>query len=170
MYDYYFRQWSTFTNHEGQDAVIWQGKYTYLRNDGQVYQQSTGFLDDTTEIRLKAATAWLKMAGIQGYQRVRRIGFLGEYKSAHEMQVRVGYDYSDSYTDTYTFDAETVIASSANVYEFRAHLARQKCASLRFEFQDIPGTPAGESYNMSDLSLEIGLKKGVNKLRAVQSI
>jgi hypothetical protein len=171
VYDYYFQQWSTFTNHQGDDAVIWQGKYTYLRTDGEVYRENTGFLDDTTPIVLKAATAWLKMAGVQGFQRVRRIGFLGEYKSAHSLQVRVGYDYKDAYASTYTFDAATVIASTANPYEFRAHLAIQKCASLRFEFQDIPSISApGESYNMTDLSLEIGVKRGVNKLKAVQSV
>ena len=170
VYDYYFKQWSTFTNHEGVDAVIWQGVYTYLRNNGQVYNESTSFLDDTTGIVLKAASAWLKMAGIQGFQRVRKIGFLGEFKSNHQLQIRVGYDYKDAYQDTYTFDATTVIASSANPYQFRQSLKQQKCEALRFEFSDVlPGSP-GESYNMSDLSLEVGLKGGVNRLKAAQSI
>jgi len=172
VYDYFFKQWSTFTNHAGNDAVIWQGLYTYLRTGGQVYKENTSsFLDDTTGIVLKAATAWLKFAGIQGFQRVRRIGFLGEYKSAHQLQIRVGYDYSSSYSgsDTFTFDATTVIAGTIP-YQFRMRLRQQKCEALRFEFQDIlPGSP-GESFNMSDLSLEVGVKGGVNRLKSAQSI
>ncbi len=170
VYDYFFKQWSTFTNHEGVDAVIWQGDYHYLRNDGQVYAESTGFLDDTTGIVLKAATAWLKMAGIQGFQRVRGIAFLGDYKSAHQLQIRVGYDYKPAYQDTYTFDATTVIISSANTYQFRQSLKQQKCDSLRIEISDtLPGTPGG-SYNMNDISLEVGVKPGINRLKAAQSI
>lgn len=170
VYDYFFKQWSTFTNHTGVDSVSWLSTYCYLRTDGKVYQENTGFLDDTTGIVMKAATAWMKFAGIQGYQRIRRIGFLGDYKSAHQMQIRVGYDYKTSYTTTYTFDATTAIASTSVPYEFRVHLAVQKCASMRFEFSDVlPGSP-GESYNVSDLSLEVGLKKGVNKLASAKSI
>lgn len=168
VYDYFFKQWSTFTNHEGKDAVIWKGVYHYLRNSGQVYAESAAFLDNATGIVLKAATAWLKMAGIQGFQRVRKIGFLGEYKSAHQLQIRVGYDYKPAYQDTYNFDATTVIASSANTYQFRQALKQQKCDSLRIEISDT--APTGESYNMSDISLEVGVKPGINRLKAAQTI
>jgi hypothetical protein len=169
VYDYFFQQWSTFTNHQGDDAVNWLDKYTYLRTNGQVYNQSAGYLDDASGIVMKPVTAWVKFAGIQGFQRVRKLAFLGDYKSAHQMRVRVGYDYDDAYADTYTFDATTNIGSSAVPYEFRIHLGRQKCAALRFEFSDIlPGSP-GESYNISDLSLEVGIKRGINKLSAAKS-
>lgn len=170
VYDYFFKQWSTFTNHAGNDAVNWQNHYCYLRTDGKVYQESAGFLDDTSGIVLKAATAWMKFAGIQGYQRIRRISFLGDYKSAHQLQIRVGYDYKSAYATTYTFDATTAIASSTNPYEFRVHLATQKCASMRFEFSDVLPVSPGESYSLSDLSLEVGIKRGVNKLAAAKSI
>lgn len=170
-YDYYFRQWSTFTNHTGLDAVNWQDKYCYLRSNNQVYEQSELFTDNGTEIRLKAATAWLKMAGIQGFQRVRQIGFLGEYKSSHSLQFRAAYDYNDTYANTYTFNAASVITSSATPYEVSVNLARQKCAALRIEIQDIPDvvTP-GESYNMTDLSLEVGIKGGINRRKAAQNV
>ena len=170
VYDYFFKQWSTFTNHTGKDAVIWGSVYTYLRNNGQVYKESISFLDDTAGIILKAATAWIKLAGIQGFQRVRRIGFLGEYKSTHQLQVRVGYDYNSNYNDTYTFDAASVIASVSVPYQFRQHLRVQKCEALRFEFSDVLPISPGESYNMSDLSLEVGIKSGINRLKSAQSI
>lgn len=169
-YDYYFRQWSTFTNHEGLDAVNWKNKYCYLRSNGQVYEESTAFTDNGTEIRLKAATAWLKLAGIQGYQRVWQLGFLGEYKSSHSLQFRIGFDYNDTYSETHTFDAATVIAGSIP-YEVNINPTRQKCAAMRIEIQDIPNaiTP-GESYNMTDLTLEVGVKGGINRLKANQRV
>ena len=171
VYDYFYQQWSTFTNHEGVDANVWKGSYVYLRNDGSVYKETTTFQDVSTNVGMKAVTAWLKMAGIQGFQRVRKIAFLAGYKSAHTLRVRVYYDYNNATYTEYNFDATTVIASSTVPYQFRLSLARQKCEAIKIEIEDTAG--AGllqESYNISDLSLEVGLKGGLNKLKSAQSI
>lgn len=189
VYDYFFGQWATFTNHEGKDAVIWRGVYCYLRNDGTVYKENAErFLDDNVEYRLRIGTAWIKMAGVQGYQRVWRAGILGNYKSQHVLQMSVGYDYDPTYSDVITFNAgqeldqnyygegaaygaEKIYGGvSDNVYQFRAHLRRQKCEAIRFLFEDVTAGTPGESYSLSDLSLEIGIKKGLFKMRSGKSV
>ncbi len=189
VFDYYFGQWSTFTNHEGLGSDNWLGTYVYLRNDGKMYQESTSvFKDDVLEYKLRIGTAWLKFAGLQGFQRVRRFAVLGKYESPHILRIRLGYDYESSYSDTIYFNAGQIVDSEIygddalygegtpfggteeNVYQFVGHLARQKCQSVRFLFEDITtGTP-GEAYNLSDLSLEVGLKKGLNKVRVQKKV
>jgi 3D (Asp-Asp-Asp) domain-containing protein len=188
-YDYYFAQWSTFTNHEGVGSDHWQGKYVYLRTDGTVYNETDSvFRDDNLEYRLRIGTAWLKFAGIQGYQRIRRFALLGNYGSPHLLRCKVGYDYQSTYSDAIIFNAGEVLdfnnygddalygesavygSVSDNVYQFRGHLATQKCESIRFLFEDLTtGTP-GESYSLSDLSLEVGIKRGLNKMRSQKTI
>lgn len=170
VYDYYFKQWSTFTNHTGLDSVVWKSNYCYLRTNGVVYQQNAGYQDAGSNVNLKPTTAWLKLAGIQGFQRVRRIGILANYKSAHSLRVRVYYDYDEVNYDEYTFNAASVIASAAVPYQFRVHLAQQKCEAIKFELMDTSGASLAEAYSISDLSLDVGIKGGINRLKAAQSI
>lgn len=170
FYDYFFKQWTTKTNHLGNDAVIHSGVYKYLRTDGTVYSQSdSNYQDASTNQQLKIVTAWLKLSGIQSFQRVRRFAILGTYYSAHTLRVRVYYDYDDTSYDEYTFDATTQIGSTSVPYQFRGLLKRQKCEAIKFEIVDT-GATLGRTYDISDLSVEVGLKGGINRLKATRSI
>lgn len=189
VYDYFYQQWSTFQNHLGADADIWNHLYVYIRNDGSIYKENKlKYLDDNIEIRLRMATAWLKLTGIQNYQRVKRAAILGNYKTSHVLRMKVGYDYESTYSDVILFNAGSVINTTyygqdtyyglstpyggveSGVYQFRAHLRRQKCESIRFLFEDITAGTAGEGYSLSDLSLEAGVKRGLMKLKAQKSV
>lgn len=189
LYDYYYKQWSVFTNHQGIDADIWQGQYVYLRPNGEVYKNNDSFFkDNNIGYKLKIATAWLKFAGLQGFQRIRRVAVLGEFRSAHTLKMQVAYDYQPYWTDLIIWNAAAEIDTSVwgddptwgdseawggdsdSVYQFRAHLRQQKCQSIKFTFEDVSqGTP-GESYSLSDLSLEVGIKRGLNKLKLAKSL
>jgi hypothetical protein len=189
MYDYYFSQWSTFTNHSGIDADIWNGQYTYLRTNGTVFvENQTKYLDQNLEFKLRMATAWLKMAGVQGYQRVKRAAILGDLESPHILRMSIGYDYAQYYEDIYLFDPSGILDANIygqdalygdsspyggvgdNIYQFRAHLRKQKCEAIRFLFEDITSGTAGQAYSLSDLSLEVGIKRGLYKMPATKSL
>jgi hypothetical protein len=189
VYDYYFNRWSTFTNHKGVDGTVWNGSYCYARASGQVYQEAQGhYLDDNLEIKLRMATAWIKTAGIQGFQRVNRFALLGNYGSSHVLRVSIGYDYESTYSDYVIFNAGAVLDQNYygqdsyygestfyggvadNIYQFRAHLRRQKCQSIRFLFEDVTAGTPGQGYSLSDLSLQVGVKRGLNKLRLQKSV
>ena len=181
VYDYYFRQWSTFTNSQGLDAVIYKNAYTYLRNNNQIYVELPGyFKDDTKTYQLKFSTAWIKLTGIQNFQRVTHFLVIGDYKSPHKLAVSVAYDYQQQYLNTYTFDPAAVLDFSKygdtspygagiygtvidNVYQFRTHLAKQKCEAIKFKFEDIVVNNSSESYSISNLTLRIGQKQGAGK-------
>lgn len=191
VYNYYFNQWSTFTRYEAVGAVNWKGNYVHLKSTARVRKEvKDQFLDDGQFYKLSIETAWLKMAGLQGFQRVRRMILLGEYFTPHTLTTSLYYDYEDFFRYLIIFNATDVIADETygsdatygdsevyggeggdGVYQFRAHMPRQKCQSIKFKFEDEQdGEGIGESFAISDLTLEVGLKKGVNKLIASKTL
>lgn len=169
LYDYVFKQWSVFTNHQGLSADVWQGNYIYVRTDGNLYQENpTSFLDDTASYPLLATTAWIKAASIQNFQRLRRISMLGDYQTAggHGVQISAYYDWSSNAVSVvpFTFDGLTPF------FQYRERLSEQKCDSLQLTIQEIVTGASGEYIDFNDLGLEIGAKKGLRKLPASQSV
>lgn len=178
VYDYFFGQWSTFTNFQGYGADIWQGKYVYARTDGAVYSENfTSFLDNTTAYAVKAQFGWLKGAVIQGFQRLKQFLQLGEYtngsSASHGVQVSLAYDYltnpslpSFSTPVPYYFGA----ASSTGSFQFRQFPEEQKCESASLLIEELPTGVSGESFNLTDMTVVAGVKKGAFKLPSAQSV
>ena len=46
IYDYFFKQWSTATNHEGKDSIIYGEDYVYVRNDSRVWKEGDSVYTD----------------------------------------------------------------------------------------------------------------------------
>lgn len=190
LYDYLFNQWSTFTNHEGTDAVNWRGVYTYIQADADTFTENPAkFLDNSTPYRLTMVTAWIKVAGgLQEFQRIRRAHVLGEFVSDHQLRMKVGFDYEDAFVETHLFDPSLALStttygdsspygnetpyggSSVTVYQLRAFMNRQKCQSIRFQFEDVFGNSPGASFEITELTLEAARKKGPFKLSSTRSV
>jgi hypothetical protein len=181
VYDYYFRQWSVFTNYVAQDLTLWNGQLAHLKSSGVVRVENAAFDDDGTFVPFKLITGWLKVKDLQNFGRARRALFLGEYKSAHNFRVSVAYDYEQFNWSTKTFvpltGAEYNIAvkpALANVYtgtidgvyQWDYHLEKQKCQALKFTIEDIDTGTAGESLTLTNMALEVGLKAGPYKTQA----
>ena len=100
MWDYNRGAWSTWTNHEGLDAIVLDGLYYYLRTDSRVFVETPGaYLDDHLHIPLKIETAWIHFADyLQGWQRVLYAYFLGKFITPHTLTVRYRIDYNDAYS------------------------------------------------------------------------
>lgn len=173
VYDYIFGQWSTFTNHQGYSADIWQGQYVYARTDGSIFQEKPGYyLDNATPYGLLAQTAYLNLAGVQGFQRVRRIGMLGNYAngatSSHGVQVSAAYNYNPSMSTPIAIGFGGAL--TAGPFQYRERLPIQKCESVSFLIQEIVTGNALESVSFSDLSLEVGVKSGLNRQSAARTV
>jgi hypothetical protein len=189
IYDYFYGKWSTWTNHEGNGATIWNatGDYVYLRTDGRIFQQSsTSYKDDNDPVEMSLTTSWVKTNGIQGFQRIRRALVLGDFRSTHTLQLEIGHDYQDYFNEVHKFDYMTDLdvieygdstpygdeayygASSGGVsdgvYQFRAHCKKQKCQSVRFRISDIEESNPGQAYSISSLMLEVGVRGNSMKL------
>lgn len=180
MYDYYFKQWSTWSNHEGVDACVWNGVYCYLRSDGRVMAESEGYDDGGAEIRRVVETAEIRLGAVQGYQRIRRAIFIGEYQSNHRLRVHVFFDGEPGAAYSFEWDPQAVLnlegygegdygdgaygGTGSTVYQARHRMRRQKCQTVRFRIEPVPGTPAGASFLLTEMALEVGLKGGVNRV------
>ena len=52
------------------------------------------------------------------------------------------------------------------VYQFRAHMKKQKCQSVRFRITDSENSDPGQAYSISSLMLEVGVRNNTMKLPA----
>jgi hypothetical protein len=186
VYDYEFKQWSIYQNYSANDIAFWDGKLVHGKSSGVVHKETSAYTDDGAFIPMKIQTNWLKIGDMQDFGRVRRSLFLGEYKSPHQFKVSVSYDYEQYAWDTYTLTPQaaanynvTVKPSLASqytgtvdgVYQWQIHLAKQKCQALKFLIEDIaPASPEvpGESFTLTNMTLEAGLKDGPFKTVAAK--
>lgn len=191
VYDYYFGQWSTFSNHKGVSSLIWKDNYVYLNNVGKVLKEVDGFYQDIdAAFKIKIVTGWLSLAGISGFKRVYDVAFLADYKSSHILKMSVGYDFANAWTseiifapdtglDINTYGQDAIYGTSSpyggvnSSYQFKASLTQQKCTSLRFMIEEVTtSATAGsqEGFVMTALSLLFGIKGGLQRFRGSQSL
>jgi hypothetical protein len=87
---------------------------------------------------------------------------LGEYKSPHTLTFQVAHDFAAA-------SQTTVIPStvSPGLYQYKVYLTRQKSQAVQFILQESQAGPTyGEGLSISAVSLEVGVKKGLNTLPA----
>ena len=161
-YDYFTEQWSVLPDTFAIDSDVLNGSQLVLNGDTNIpeVQSSDSFLDNAAAYSLKVKTPWIKVTGLQDFGRIWSCTILGKYKSAHDLIVKVRYDYDDSCVETKTI---TPSVSDAQ-YQYRIHLEKQKCEAVQFEIYD--DNQVGESMELTALTLEIGTKKGSMKLAA----
>lgn len=181
VYDYHVGQWTTFTNHEGEQAVLWQNQYCYMKENGKVLVEDPDlYTDDGASYKLKLKTAPLAMTGTQGYQRCRSLWILGEYYSPHELRVRAHFDHNPASVAT-SWVPDDVIntsmygegdygdgpygGSGSPVYQAQYRLDRQKCQVVQFTIEDSQST-AGRAMEITHLKAEMAPKKGPAKVGA----
>jgi hypothetical protein len=106
-YDYQFKQWSTFTNHEGLDGAVINNTYHYLRSDSSVFRETPGAHSDAgARIVLRFETAWLHiLEHLQGFQRFWKLLLLGTWSSPHQLAISHRVSYDESWSDPYYLDA-----------------------------------------------------------------
>lgn len=165
VYDYYFGQWSIFTNISAVDACLFNGVYTYLTSSGLVNQETTNYTDNGSFIQLSMTTSWMSLAGLQGFQRIWRLLVLGNYQSPHVLNINTAVDFSTSFEQNTTFNVPTAPPK----YEYRVHMKQQKCTAIQFQIYDTQSSPYAEGFRLSEITLEVGIKKGANKLSAGMS-
>jgi len=180
VYDYAVGQWSTFTNYAAVDSLTWNDEFVLLRSSGRLgIENPDSFTDDGDLVRMKISTGWLSFAGLQGFQRVRRMYVLGEHKGDHQLRVRFAFDGAPfsqesiiDVTDVMALQdygeatpyGEGVYGGEFPLYQFRVDPQTQKCSMIRVLLEDVEDGSPGESMSLSSLSFEVGLKQGGPKL------
>lgn len=173
VYDYIFNKWATFTNYTGTSSTAWNGLYVYATTSGSIFKESSSsYLDNATAYSLLIQTSWLSFASIQGFQRIKRLIMLGDFtngnSASHNLSVQAAYDFSTTFQSaiTYAFGA----ASASGVFQYRERLPQQKCDSLSLLIQETTTGSSAEYVDLTNISFEAGVKRGVNKLGGTKSV
>ena len=169
VYDFLYKQWSTFTGLAAVDSTIWNGVCHTVTSGGLVsYENPATFTDNGTVIELRLSTGWLGAGDLQSFLRIYKLMVLGTWKSSHVLNVWVQYDYR---TDTATANKYAITASSDPSpvqFQYRINLAQQKAEAVMLTIFDSSIT--GESLDMSAISFEVGRKSGPMKLPAAGNV
>ena len=192
VFDYEVAQWSTYALLTALTATGGTSIVASARVGGEhVLADDQGYMllgDNVTEERVLhgVTTHWVKLAGLQGFKRIRKIGVLGRIELPSgftpsddgdlfgSIVMTVAYDYDGADVDTYTVDVgDLYAADQLDPLHLRFHIARQKCAAIKIGVWYVPQAPAetvGQpgfpvcSLSISGLALEVGIKPGIRKI------
>ncbi len=167
VYDYLMDQWSVFTNHTQVAAAYYESLYCFVTSAGQVYQQSTGFVDNATSITKAVETPWVHVGSVQGFQRVLLMSILGEWRSSHTLTATIYYDHLPTAAETVTW--ELTSGYSANDPLQVRHRMGNQCRAVKVRIEDSSQSGTKESLSLAMLSLELGGKEGVFRLGTAQT-
>lgn len=167
MYDYFYKRWATFSSPAGVSDCIFQGQHTYVSSAGQVYQETPGtYVDGTvTPVLWNFTTAWIKLAGLQGYQRAYFFYFLGDYISSHQLSVSMYTNFSAVADETVTITPD----STKSLENWRVFFKNQRCQSFQISMQEVSTGVLGQGLNLSGLNLIAGVKSKFRTISAAQS-
>ncbi len=172
VFDYIFNQWSTFTNHTGVSSSTWNNSYVYSTGSAIFQESTSSYADNGAAYALLAQTSWLALASIQGFQRVKRLIVLGDFvngnSASHNLSIAAAYDFSTTFQAavTYAFGA----VSGSGIFQYRERLPIQKCDSISLLIQETTTGSSAEYIDLTNISFEAGVKKGVNKLGGTKSV
>lgn len=163
VYDYFVKQWSTFTNIAAVDTEIYAGNYTYLTSAGITNTETPGVYADplATPISLRLTTGWLSFAGLQNFQRVRQFLILGESESPTTLSVSLAYNFNPTITQV----DNIAMTGSQQPMQYRIFTQLQKCETIQITLSDSPITTT-EGLRLSALAFNIAQKKGPFKMPA----
>ncbi len=173
--------------------AIWYprlSEYVHISLSGGLNHDTPGSYIDTAgsqapkTITVTARTSWLRLQLLNGFQRVRWLFVTGTF--GHDIatdtmgdssfSVAVDFDYSEvgfTAPGAYNFTVASTFATkqySGAPFAIRSKLRRQKCEAVSFTFTDVPTLAAPAGVTLQGITLQVGMKRGVGKLRAAQNV
>jgi hypothetical protein len=189
LYDYYFGQWGVFEGTPAISSTIYQASQTYLNSEGVVFQEKAGtYKDGSRPVGVSFTTAWLNLAGINGYQRAYFFYLLGQYYSPHKLKVSVAYDYNPNpwqtniiYPTNYSprlggtlaqsqaglnpqspLGQQTPLGGEPRLEEWRVFFKKGRCSAIQITVEEMfdPAfeTDPGQGLTLSGIDLYFGVK------------
>lgn len=189
MFDYFYSQWGTFTNLRAISSTLYQGAHTYLNTTGEVFQETPGaYLDGSKPVLMSLTTAWISIAGLQGFERFYQLYLLGTSYTPFKLNVGLAYDYNESTTQQTmvapdklsqfwggesVWGGGTAWGGTGNVFEARVFPQTQKCSSFQIsideQIDNASTQPSGQGLTLSGLNIVVGSKKGYRTQSAKRS-
>lgn len=183
MYDYYEKQWGTFSGAPAISSCIYGGRHTLLSKYGQILQATPGvYMDNTEPVLMNFTTSWLNLAALQGYERFDDLYLLATYLSPHRLLCQIAYDYNSSVRhstlitpDNFSssvpspFGVPTPFGSPGNKEQWRVHSKIQLCESFQLSITEVfdptLSTVPGAGFTMSGISCNVLIKKATRPIK-----
>lgn len=191
IYNYELGVWTTWST--PATATAWAGKdddgvvmLTALES-GTVFQAfgdgSDPYYEESTlktgrgHILPAFSTAWLDLAGIQGYQRVRSVQVNGRYYGG-DVQVELYYDYNNTTATTYFFRGSSLNSGSLTSegvpmqLECAPGAGKAKCRAIRVRVVtyntygaggEVPTSRSNRGHTIEGIQIEVKAKGPSNK-------
>ncbi len=165
-------RWTEWLYEHDGDIVAscaWGNYHVVLDSDGNLYYAN---MEAVTDVLMTLTTPWLYFGDLEGFQRIRDINLLGRNDTVTPVGravIQVGYEFSDSFSETRFYDYGTDVSSSP--MRIRVKPARQKCSCFRLRFTEVAETVGQSTTNeaaitISGISVEAAVKSlGVKRPR-----
>lgn len=182
-YNTLFKAWTTFSNIPGNAALGMQDTLYVAGTRGVAKSNENTYYDWDNEVIISSIkTAWISVAGLEGFQRVYSILLLGDNQlNVDRLKMNVYYDFRSfsgeqlsiqPALDVGTYGSGSGTYGSENPYggdndgtaQFVARPRQQKCSSIQIEIMDeFPQGFRTSGFVFADLVLVVGTKYGYNK-------
>ncbi len=132
--------------------------YTWVTRAGQAYQESTtSALEDGDYKPTRLLTPWIHVQGLTGWQHVDTLQILAKSLSAHDLRVRIAYDYSPNFTDSKSWTATQIAALTTAREVLQVDLTQPECTAIQVEIVDsVPtGVGAGSGFGPALIGLNL---------------
>jgi hypothetical protein len=172
IFNYLFGIWS-FDEHSSagiviskvfsvDDKIYYISGFTIYRDktESDTYPYQDTFSLNNYNYKMKYSTGWLKYSEVGGFQRVYRLFILGSKTTDQNIIVSVYNDY-DEVTPSQV-KSFTLLASDP--LEFELHVARQKGEAIKFVIEEDITSVDDSDLVINGIALQIGAKRGFNKL------
>lgn len=166
-------EWRSLSGGSQGPAALYNNLHTVLdgasSNHIQAPTTSTSGSADWPGLDLE--TGWLKLGEIQGYKLCRKLLILGEYLGAHNLRIRVAYDYIDTWIDDKRWSATPTTVGGPLQVEHGP--SRPKCQAIKFRITaegvaEDEAAPVGPCLKLTGLTLVYAVKGGANRLPSAQ--
>jgi hypothetical protein len=184
VYHTFFKSWTTFSNLKYKASISNQSVW-YGAGDTGVFKAVAGqtYDDGNAAIISTLKTSWISIAGVEGFQRIYSILFLGDNQlQTDTLKMNLYYDFKtysrQSLSITPANNEATTVYGEDSPYgtgtpyggsndqtaQYMARPLQQKCTAIQIEIKDdFPSGNRPAGFKFSELMLVVGVKQGYNK-------
>lgn len=156
VFDYFWKEWTTFTGQAAVTAVNHGGVFTYMNSSGQLLQEdSTLWGDNGSAIQQAVELAPIAAMGAGGWERVYEFRIEGEYLASSTLTVKVAYDFESTNAETLSKALGSIQVDSQ--YRIRGRFARRNCEAVRLRIEE---SSTAQGFSLAALMLIIGMAGG----------
>jgi hypothetical protein len=166
VWDDFHARWYTFTKQPTYSMFLSNiGTPVYYKtlaaetNPGKMLiEDATKYYDGdvTGVIPITLETGWISLAGVQNFQRLKKLTWLG--KLSDTITIKSYFNFTATLDETFT--VTTTIAGTSPA-QYQVVPKSQKCESMKWNFAI--GSLSG-AFEMSSFGIEAGIKRGTFKL------